>query len=171
MPMIRRGYKGPAVCACGDHAFAPATRHGIVLVDATDVNVLSGPWAMNQKGYAERTRQGKLHRFLLAAPKGALVDHKNGDRLDNRRRNLRLCGNAESLRNRGKLRPGGKSASPFKGVSFFRAEQRWAARISVDGKRIFLGYFENDADAARAYDAAAIKHHGTFARLNFERAA
>lgn len=167
MPGVRKNYPGPAVCACGEHAFAPATRYGVVLVDAADALTLREPWAMTSKGYAERN-EGKLHRILTNAGPGRLVDHANHDKLDNRRGNLRVCSDVESLRNRAKVKPGGKAASKYKGVSFYPV-QGWAARITVEGRRIWLGAFGADEKAAaRAYDNAARQHHGEFALLNFE---
>ena len=109
-----------------------------------------------------------LHRYLMGCVKGDghIVDHINGDTLDNRRSNLRICDAAGSARNVG------KSANPkssiFKGV-YNRNEaksERWKAQIKVNRRLICLGTFGSEIEAARAYNRAALRYHGEFARLN-----
>lgn len=104
-----------------------------------------------------------MHRLVNMTPNSLQVDHINGDKLDNREANLRFCINAENCRNR-RRRAG--NSSGFKGVSFKRSNSKYQAAIGVDGKTIYLGLFEDPREAARAYDAAAILHHGRFALLN-----
>jgi hypothetical protein len=104
-----------------------------------------------------------MHRVIMAAPKGLVVDHINGDTLDNRRSNLRLCTHAQNIRNR---RVSKHSQSGLKGVEYDRKRKVWCARIAAFGNRIYLGSFDNPLDAASAYDAAAIKFHGEFAKTN-----
>lgn len=107
-----------------------------------------------------------MHRLITEACGRLQVDHINGDGLDNRRANLRLCTKAQNAKNR-KQRP---PASGFKGV--YRRDdgrgsgKRFRALISVDGQRVNLGAFPSALDAARAYDAAARRLHGEFASLN-----
>ena len=105
-----------------------------------------------------------LHRLIMDAPKGVLVDHRNGDSLDNRRANLRLATRAQNCCN---VRKRKNTSSRFKGVSFRKNRGKWAAYIGVAGKRISLGYFDSEIEAAKAYDEAAKKYRGEFARLNF----
>jgi hypothetical protein len=118
--------------------------------------VKTGPW---------RTKLVNLHREIMDAPLGLLVDHRNGNGLDNRRENLRLATHSQNAINR--RRDKSKTTSRFVGVTFKKHSNRWAARINHNGKTISLGRFDSELDAARAYDAAALKYHKDFARLNF----
>jgi len=106
-----------------------------------------------------------MHRLIMDAPDGTDVDHRNMDRVDNRRSNLRLATRAENLRNQGLSR---NNTSGFKGVS--RLDGKWRAEIRVKWKLIYLGLFDDKVEAARAYDTAAKEHFGEFARLNFPEA-
>jgi hypothetical protein len=106
-----------------------------------------------------------LHREIMNAPAGLLVDHRNDDGLDNRRANLRLATNSQNICN--SRRNKANCYSQFKGVTFDRRRGVWYAKIKINGKSIFLGSFDNELNAARAYDAAAKKYHKEFARLNF----
>ncbi len=121
----------------------------------------------NVKAGPGRTRMVNLHREIMKAPKGLQVDHKNWDTLDNRRANLRLATRAENIHNRRKRST--KTISRYTGVHLDKETGRWVARIQYQGKRIWLGSFESEIEAARAYDRAALKYHGEFARLNFPR--
>lgn len=102
-----------------------------------------------------------MHREIVNAPDGMEVDHINGNQLDNRRCNLRICTHAQNTRNR---KPHG-SLPRFKGVK--AVDRRWCAQIMVNGIETYLGRFDSAVAAARAYDAAARRLHGEYARLNF----
>lgn len=141
-----------------------------MLVDADDYSrfVYGHTWCVNSNGYAMRhagRRGGKqrfilLHRQIMHARRGQVVDHVNGDRLDNRKANLRRCSPRSNCMNvRG--RPG---TSAFKGVSR-RPSGRWGAKCGS----IWLGTFRSQSAAARAYDAAALRIFGRYARLNFPK--
>jgi hypothetical protein len=106
-----------------------------------------------------------MHREIRKPPDWLLVDHDNHNGLDNRRCNLRLASHTENKRNSRK--PNSKTSSKFKGVDFVKATGKWRARISTGHKRLLLGSFDSETEAARVYDEAAKKHFGEFACLNF----
>lgn len=107
-----------------------------------------------------------IHRIITGAAKGTFVDHKNGDSLDNRRANLRVCTAAQNTANKRSHRD---SSSPYKGVC--RHKDRWRSDVSQtlpDGTRIrFRSHHYSEIDAALASDRKALAVHGPFARLNF----
>jgi hypothetical protein len=112
-----------------------------------------------------------LHRLLCPVPAGLTVDHVNGNPLDNRRANLRPATRTQQMWNTApkRMRNGIPSASPYKGVcrtNPYDAARPWAARIRVGGATVSLGRFQTEYEAACAYDAAAVKHFGAFARIN-----
>lgn len=170
------GYLCDPCHAASPHVVAiPLTKGLVCLVDALDVPGLQGlVWSATESRpglfYA---RCGStlvyMHRFLLGATGSVEVDHRNGNTLDNRRRNLRLATHQQNARNAG---PPSHNTSGYKGVHFqSRLKSKpWEAYIRYDGKRHFLGYFASAIEAAEAYDQAARAHHGEFARLNIRRA-
>lgn len=108
-----------------------------------------------------------MHQQILGFPKGCEIDHINGNGLDNRKKNLRKSSKSQNHQNQ-IIR--GDSKTGFKGVSrYSNRPGLWRARISVGGKRLHLGCFSSPEEAARAYDEAAEKHFGEYAKLNFER--
>ena len=119
--------------------------------------------------YAARKVRGRtvlMHRVVLGLDirDKRHGEHKNGAGLDNRRTNLRIATPAQNQANQ---RLQKKSRSGYKGVKWVRRDKRWMARIKVSGKTMYLGYFKNPVDAAKAYDEAARKHFGEFANTNF----
>ena len=143
------------------------------LLSTVDDGLLGHRWYLDDNGYMTRNtpksgkrRRGKMtmHRQILDAPFGMLVDHINGNRLDNRRENLRLCNITESAWN---CSGNAKSTSRYKGVCWNKHSGKWQAAIRVKPRLIYLGLFESEKEAAHIYDNAARKHHRKFARLNF----
>lgn len=104
----------------------------------------------------------RLHRFILDAPPELAVDHINGNPLDNRRSNIRL---ATEQQNKFNQKQRTESHTKYKGV-YTRGDGRWSAAITVNQKRHQLGTFGTQYDAAIAYNNAARKLHGEFAKLN-----
>ncbi len=115
----------------------------------------------------KETKRVYLHREIMKFPKRKFVDHRNGDGLDNRRENLRLATQAQNNYNRRKTSK--KTLSQFRGISFDKNSPAWVGCIHYKGKRINLGRFKNEIDAAHAYDRAAKKYHKDFAKLNFPK--
>ena len=106
-----------------------------------------------------------MHQIILEVPEGMVVDHINNDGMDNRSANLRAATKAQNSYNRKKIsRP---CSSKYKGVCWHKKSLKWQAEVMFEKKSIFLGYFKNEIDAAKAYDEAAKKYHGQFACLNF----
>ena len=138
----------------------------VALVDDGDYEMLVATglrWCIND-GYAFNRRLGRMHRHLLKPPVGVMIDHINGDKLDNRRENLRLCTNSQNQANRKVTR----GVSKFKGVGWQKTAWggHWFAKITVQGKVINIGSYLTDLDAAKAYNDAAVLHFGEFAHLN-----
>lgn len=147
--------------------------HGkFALVDENDYEKLSiYKWYYGTDGYAVRKPYDRvtgtnphifrMHRVILDAKRGQLIDHKNGNRLDNRKENLRFCTYIENGRNS----KGRNSTSGFKGISWDKVNNKWKVQINP-GKNINLGRFTSLDMAIRVYNENAIKYYGDFAYLN-----
>lgn len=118
-------------------------------------------YAFTTTGGSHKTRKRiYLHRFISNAPKGKLVDHINGNGLDNRKDNIRFASHSQNQAN---VKPKtNKMYSNLKGVSFYKQCNKWMSTITVSGKRIYLGVFTTDVAAHEAYKNASIKHFGEF---------
>jgi len=104
-----------------------------------------------------------MHRMIMHAPKHLCCDHIDHNGLNNRKSNLRLCTNAQNTHNQ-RIRPNG--TSKYKGVSWHRPNNKWVARIAFKRKRMHIGIFDNQMEAAMAYDDKAIELFGEFACVN-----
>lgn len=129
-------------------------------------------WSLHSNGrvYRHVSKGGRstmplIHRVIVGATSPSIeVDHINGNPLDNRRENLRLCTRKENARNRRKSR---NCSSRFKGVSWNQRSQKWHAYIYVGDRQRNLGKYDDENQAAQAYDKAARELHGDYAKPNF----
>jgi len=116
-------------------------------------------------GKKEKRKNAYMHHMVIDIPAGMYCDHINHNGLDNRKANLRIATHTQNVWHRRKFRR--PSRSKYKGVDWAKDMKRWRARITVNGRRIYLGSFDNEIEAAKAYDRAAKKFHGEFAMPNF----
>lgn len=149
----------------------PLTQGYAALIDEEDAGrVLVSKWTVFKTGklvYAYRKQEGKsllLHRFLLGAQPGDIVDHIDGNGLNNVRDNLRLVTAQQNNFNQGK---GAGRSSQYKGVYWDADRGRWVAQIKHNQRVFYLGSYPCEEDAALARDAKARELFGEFARLNF----
>jgi hypothetical protein len=147
------------------------TRGKFAIVDAADFEWLSQHkwyYCVTAGGaYAARRCKGTnllMHRVIMQTPKGMVVDHINHNGVDNRRANMRNCTTRQNVWN---SKPEKGGTSPYKGVCWSKAMRQWEATITVHGKRIYIGFFDDEIEAAHAYDRAARRHFGPYAYLNF----
>lgn len=142
------------------------------IIDNDDIElVTSSSWLLIKRsrdkfGYVRTKRNGIvvfLHRLIIEAKKGEIVDHINGNSLDNRKRNLRIVTNSQNLMNRGKQ---SNNTTGYCGVTLDKRDGIYNAQIKKRGIRFHLGRFRTAKEAALAYNKAAVKLHGQFAKLN-----
>ena len=157
----------------------PLTQGKFAIVDAEDFETLNKyKWNAVRNGqnfYAQRyggkcgqnqVKGGiKMHREIMKMPQSWVVDHINQNSLDNRKANLRLATREQNSWNIRKVR--GKKSSQCKGVSYCKRDKRWAAYITYRKKHIFIGRFDDEQAAAKAYDEKAKELFGQYAYLNF----
>lgn len=145
------------------------TQGKYALVDDEDYEWLSQwNWWFNG-GYATRveTKRGIrnrifMHRLINDTPPDKYTDHINGNRLDNRRANLRVCTTQENARNMRKTH----GSSVYKGVQWSHRQKAWKTTLNEKGQVAYIGYFKNERHAALAYDLWAIDMWGQFAKVN-----
>ena len=161
----------------------PLTQGRFALVDADDYAWLSRwkwtfrPSDRGSRGYAVRnvhyyrsdgkrsSRPINMHREILGlSPRDPrLCDHINGNPLDNRRSNLRMCTQSQNLANTRRRR---NARSRYRGATWHRQRRKWRARIKHRGREIHLGLYQTEREAVLAYNAKATELYGEFARLN-----
>ena len=147
----------------------PLTQGKFAIVDDDDYEYLmQWKWYFD-RGYARRgvCKNGKLtfflmHRVVAKTAKGLCTDHKNRNKLDNRKDNLRICNYSENAQNM--MTKHGNSR--FKGVHFHRKDMVWQSYIKHNGKQVHLGSFDCEIEAAKAYNSAAQEFFGEFSCLN-----
>lgn len=138
-----------------------------VVDDADYSRVNAWRWTVTDQGYA-RASNGTdgyvlMHRLVAGPPDHLEVDHANGDRLDNRRANLRACTRQKNALNRA---ISSNNTSGFRGVCLVRSTGKWVARIAKGGRRRHLGEFDTPEEASAAYEAAAAETYGDFDRAS-----
>jgi hypothetical protein len=156
----------------------PLTQGKFAMVDPEDYERLAKyRWHLSKSptgSYAarwQRIRPGGyrkkiwMHREVIDIPEHMLCDHVNGNGLDNRATNLRPATVSQNLCNRPKTKA--KTRSKYKGLEWEKIQRKWKVRIQCNGRKIYLGSFSNEIDAARAYDEKAKALFGQFASLNF----
>jgi len=145
-----------------------------IIVDNEDFELLSKyKWHLvgEKRNYvaASLFRKGQspknllIHRLIMNAKSGQIVDHVNGNRFDNRKENLRFCSATQNAQNRRKAK---NKTSKYKGVTWWKSQKSWTAQIMANYKIHFLGYFDTEKEAAISYNKAALKIHGDYAYLN-----
>lgn len=155
----------------GDVAFVTLTKGHVAIFDAADIGIVADrKWyaVMDRNKVYAATKTGSdnhstllMHRLIMNCRRGIMIDHRDGDGLNNRRSNLREADHSQNGRNQG---PGNQNTSGFKGVSFIKRSSRWKAAITVYKKRHYLGSFKTPEEAYAAYCSACVAMHGEFAR-------
>jgi hypothetical protein len=153
----------------GGYAFLLGSKGSVAVMDAEDLPLLEGRenFTEGNGGYFQHTDNStgvttKLQNLILPTPEGYLVDHINGDILDNRKENLRVATPQQNNMNR-------RPRNTYKGITWDRSRNKWNASIQLAGKSINLGRFKDPVEAAKAYDQAAWEYFGEFAYLNFPK--
>lgn len=145
----------------------PLTQGRFTIIDSDDWHLIAGKaWHLKatKKPYASRgtpPNRQVMHQLIMG--RGVMVDHRDGDGLNNQRNNLRRANNQQNQMNQ--RTQNGRS---YKGVSFHPTRRKYQTQICIDGKLQYLGLYDNPLSAALAYDHAARKHFGDFAHPNFE---
>ena len=160
----------------GENVLFISLPHGReAIVSACKSHLIDGVWCQNTDGSVVQFRNdstGKrkrvwLHRVIMGDPFCSIpldIDHEKGNKLDNRDSKIRWASHAENGMNQ--RNQDGRS-SKFKGVSYTKRTGRWESSIKKDGKKMHLGHFDDEEEAARKYDSAAKNIFGQFARCNF----
>lgn len=146
------------------YAVIQTSKNDEIIIDIDDINICKQHTWFIHDGYPTAKINGKqvrLHKFLVNVMPGILVDHKNGNPLDNRRDNLRVCLPCDNAKNV-------KARDPdrISGVTYNKSNDKWMVRISIDGKETFLGYYETQEEANKVRLSAEDKYYGEFGYYN-----
>lgn len=157
----------------------PLTQGQVAIISSEDYELIGRyKWCANKRktrwyavGYVKGTGRKNckviyMHRLITNAPKGVDVDHIDGNGLNNTRENLRFASRTQNMQNERNIR---KGTSRYKGVWFSKQKSKWIAEIKVNKRKIHLGTFADEEEAAKTYDAAAIQYFGEFAHTNFKK--
>ncbi|QKF94703.1 putative HNH enonculease [Fadolivirus algeromassiliense] len=143
---------------------------GVALISEIDYEIISKyKWSQDNRGYvfgSVNSHRIYLHRFIMKAGEGVLIDHINNNKLDNRRENLRFATKKENNMNKKKTIKS-ITTSKYRGVSFKKRDNHYHSRIMINGKEISLGYYKTDIEAAEAFDMYIVKNNIQFVNLNF----
>lgn len=155
----------------------PVSKNNIAYVDDEDYEKLSKyKWSYHGDGYAARGYHSegrliivKMHQEIIGKPqKGYEIDHFNGNKLDNRKCNLRVVTHQQNTFNSKKRKApiSGENPSKYKGVTWRNDRKKWRSSITHNGCKYYLGLYEIEEEAALAYNKAAVNYYGEYARLN-----
>ena len=143
---------------------------GVAIVSNEDYELLSKyTWCMTNANYAKMTLKGKgiqMHRFIMDAKKGETVDHINGNRLDNRKENLRIVTVATNAQNKRNVK-NNMATSKYKGLYYDKKNKKYCCRIAIKNKTIFLGNYSNEIEAAEVYDMYVVHNNLDHIPINF----
>jgi len=151
----------------------PLTQGQFAILDAEDFERIEemGPWCYLARGYGVKAKPNRkgliyMHRKIIKVKKGIYLDHINGNKLDNRKINLRKCTRQQNNWN---VPPNKRNKTGFKGVTFNKNKKRYTASLKVNKVKYTIGTFDCPVEAAKAYDLKALELYGEFAWLNFPK--
>jgi len=154
------------------------TKNKFTIVDDEDYEKLrlytwhATPVRKGHKGFYATTnvkishnkyKKSRMHREIMQPQTGMVIDHIDGDSLNNQRSNLRICTVSENVRNCSLYKT---NTSGFKGVHWNQKKKRWVARVRLNGKAVLNKMFVEKIDAVKAYNEKAKEYFGEFARIN-----
>ena len=137
---------------------ANSTKYAIV---DDDFSHIKEGWRLSNSGYAQRSGI-LMHRLIVNTPKGMETDHRNSNKLDNRRKNLIVCTSSQNNQRRAQR----FMERGFQGVHWYKRTNRWRVALQHEGKAQHLGYFKDLKEALMAYNEEATRVYGVNARLN-----
>ena len=138
---------------------------GRTIIDIDDINKIKDyKWYLDREGYVINNKIGRLHRYLMNPPNDMVIDHINGNPLDNRKSNLRICSQQQNSMNKQNQRR--NTTSKYKGVNWHKRRNKWRAGIKINGKYKHIGLYDTELTASIEYDKAALLYFGVYACTN-----